>query len=259
MDRHAAVPSQRRPHGPGAHADRRDQRAGRRIPSRPVWDEIRTAVQWVSPGPARWCRCCGAGRRIRGTPRLGIRFISAAPIAADMYRDDRAALPLPHRDDVRHDRSVPHRLQGGRRGGDRVPQVRSTQRSTCGSSTGGRPLPTGGVGEIACRARTSTCDERGVCVVGARRGGLRVEPHPEWFGTGDLGSLDDDGNLTYVDRVKDSLRRRGENISSVEVEQTVMGHPAVSEAAAVGIPSDLGEDDILVVVALSTGHDSGFR
>jgi crotonobetaine/carnitine-CoA ligase len=79
---------------------------------------------------------------------------------------------------------------------------------------------------------------------------LQVEPHAEWFRTGDLGYLDAEGNLTYVDRVKDSLRRRGENVSSVEVEQTVMRHPAVLEAAAVGIPSDLGEDDILVVVTL---------
>jgi crotonobetaine/carnitine-CoA ligase len=53
--------------------------------------------------------------------------------------------------------------------------------------------------------------------------------------------------------VKDSLRRRGENVSSVEVEQTVMRHPAVSEAAAVGVPSDLGEDDILVVLTLRSG------
>ena len=78
-------------------------------------------------------------------------------------------------------------------------------------------------------------------------------PHPEWFHTGDLGKLDDDGNLTYVDRVKDSLRRRGENVSSVEIETTVMQHPAVLEAAAVGIPSELGEDDILVVVTLQPG------
>ena len=79
---------------------------------------------------------------------------------------------------------------------------------------------------------------------------LAVEPHQEWFHTGDLGSLDGDGNLTYIDRVKDSLRRRGENMSSVEVETTVMRHPAVLEAAAVAVPSDLGEDDILVVVTL---------
>jgi len=53
-----------------------------------------------------------------------------------------------------------------------------------------------------------------------------------------------------VDRVKDSLRRRGENISSVEVETVVMGHPAVLEAAVVGVASDLGEDDILLFVTV---------
>jgi crotonobetaine/carnitine-CoA ligase len=83
--------------------------------------------------------------------------------------------------------------------------------------------------------------------------GLRVDPHPEWFRTGDVGFLGEDQNLTYVDRAKDSLRRRGENVSSVEVEQTVMRHPAVLEAAAVGIPSELGEDDILVVVTVRQG------
>ena len=61
-----------------------------------------------------------------------------------------------------------------------------------------------------------------------------------------------------MDRAKDSLRRRGENVSSVEVEQTVMGHPAVAEAAAIAIPSDLGEDDILVVVTLRDGATVDF-
>jgi len=84
-----------------------------------------------------------------------------------------------------------------------------------------------------------------------------VDAHPEWFRTGDVGRLDPDGkgdqNLTYVDRIKDSLRRRGENVSSVEVEAVVMRHPAVAEAAVVGVPSELGEDDILVVVTLRPG------
>jgi crotonobetaine/carnitine-CoA ligase len=88
--------------------------------------------------------------------------------------------------------------------------------------------------------------------------GLQVDPHPEWFSTGDLGSLDGDGHLTYVDRAKDSLRRRGENVSSIEVEQIMMRHPAVAEAAAVGIPSDLGEDDILVIVTLCDGATVDF-
>ena len=117
----------------------------------------------------------------------------------------------------------------------------------------GKPVPQGTVGEIACRARTPHAMSEGY--VSSASGGppLQVDPHAEWFRTGDLGMLDHDQNLTYVDRVKDSLRRRGENVSSVEVEQTVMRHPAVLEAAAVGIPSELGEDDILVVVALRAG------
>jgi carnitine-CoA ligase len=87
--------------------------------------------------------------------------------------------------------------------------------------------------------------------------GPQVDSHPEWFRTGDLGKLDVDQNghenLTYIDRVKDSLRRRGENVSSVEVEAVVMRHPAVLEAAAVGVPSQLGEDDILLIVTLRPG------
>ena len=69
---------------------------------------------------------------------------------------------------------------------------------------------------------------------------LKVAKHEEWFRTGDLGSFDHDGNLTYVDRAKDCLRRRGENVSSVEVETTVMRHPAVLEAAAVAVPERSG-------------------
>jgi crotonobetaine/carnitine-CoA ligase len=84
---------------------------------------------------------------------------------------------------------------------------------------------------------------------------IAVTPHDEWFRTGDLGSLDADGNLTFLDRVKDSLRRRGENVSSAEVETVVMRHPAVLEAAAVAVPSDLSEDDILVVVTLRPDAD----
>jgi len=89
--------------------------------------------------------------------------------------------------------------------------------------------------------------------VSALSSGIQVDAHPEWFRTGDLGMLDADNELTYVDRVKDSLRRRGENVSSVEIETTVMRHPTVLEAAAVGVPSQLGEDDILVVVTLRPG------
>lgn len=72
-----------------------------------------------------------------------------------------------------------------------------------------------------------------------------------WFHTGDLARYDAEGFWYYVARKKDSVRRRGENISAWEIEQAVTRHPAVLEAAAIGLPSELGEEDVAVLVVLS--------
>lgn len=69
-----------------------------------------------------------------------------------------------------------------------------------------------------------------------------------WFHTGDLAYRDDAGNFYFADRKTDSMRRRGENISSFEVEKIVAQHPAVLECAAYGVPSELGEDDVMIAV-----------
>jgi crotonobetaine/carnitine-CoA ligase len=74
-----------------------------------------------------------------------------------------------------------------------------------------------------------------------------------WFHTGDLATVDADGFYTFQDRKKDAIRRRGENVSSWEVEQVLREHDAVAEAAAVPYPSPLGEDDVRVVVTLNAG------
>jgi crotonobetaine/carnitine-CoA ligase len=74
-----------------------------------------------------------------------------------------------------------------------------------------------------------------------------------WFHTGDAFRVDERGNYFFVDRMKDAIRRRGENISSFEVEAEVVAHPAVAEAAAVPVPSEHGEDEVLCVVALVEG------
>ena len=71
-----------------------------------------------------------------------------------------------------------------------------------------------------------------------------------WFHTGDLGRLDDDGFLSFVDRKKDYLRRRGENISSFEMERTYHGHPAIKDVAVHSVASDVGEDDVKVTAVL---------
>jgi crotonobetaine/carnitine-CoA ligase len=90
-------------------------------------------------------------------------------------------------------------------------------------------------------------ESRGDCA-GAWRNG--------WFHTGDAFRIDEDGDYVYVDRLKDVIRRRGENISPVEVEAAMLGYPGVAEAAAGPVPSELGEDEVLAVVRLAPGHNA---
>lgn len=74
-----------------------------------------------------------------------------------------------------------------------------------------------------------------------------------WFHTGDVFVQDSDGDFRFVDRLKDAIRRRGENISSVEVEQELLAQATVREAAVVAVPSPDGEDDVLAVLAPQPG------
>ncbi|TGN65054.1 hypothetical protein EXE59_14580 [Nocardioides eburneiflavus] len=109
----------------------------------------------------------------------------------------------------------------------------------------GMPLPQGSVGELVVRPT-----RRGAHMQGYWR-------NPEatvqawqglWFHTGDLLQELEDGSFRYIGRLKDSIRRRGENISAWEVERTALAHPGVLDAAAIGVPSPLGEEDVALVV-----------
>jgi carnitine-CoA ligase len=215
-----------------------------------VWDEVRAcgaagfvgagamvSMLWNQPPDSR-------------DAQLPVRFISAAPIDAKMYRD------IENRYECRIvtmyglTEAFPIAVKGV--ADDGVPGTSGAANPNFDVrivDPGGAPLPDGSVGEIACRPRFPHVMSAGY----VNPSGIGVDPHPQWFRTGDIGVLDSDHNLTYVDRLKDSLRRRGENISSVEVETVVIGHPAVLEAAVVGVPSDLGEDDILLFVTTQPG------
>ena len=74
-----------------------------------------------------------------------------------------------------------------------------------------------------------------------------------WFRTGDIVRRDADGYFFFVSRKKDIIRRRGENIAGAELDRVIGAHPAVHEAAAVAVPAELGEDDILVAIVLKPG------
>ena len=114
----------------------------------------------------------------------------------------------------------------------------------------GHVLPPGEVGEIRVRP-----NEPGIMMHGYyKMGDATVEATRDlWFRTGDRGHLDADGFLYFSDRKKEAIRRRGENISAYEVETILCRHPAVMEAAAVPVASDLSEDDVVVYVVRADG------
>jgi crotonobetaine/carnitine-CoA ligase len=110
-----------------------------------------------------------------------------------------------------------------------------------------REVPVGEVGELVIRPKQPwTCSMGYYNMPEKTLDGWRNL----WFHTGDALRRDADGWYYFIDRYKDALRRRGENISSYEVEQALLGHPAVVEAAVIGVPADqeAGEDEVLAVV-----------
>lgn len=114
-------------------------------------------------------------------------------------------------------------------------------------------VPDGQTGEIIVRARDPWVLNDGYHgmadkTVEAWRNG--------WFHTGDIGMKDADGYYFYLDRKKDALRRRGENISSMEVEAVINDFEGVLECAVVGVPSEHGEDEVMVF--LRTHHPDRF-
>jgi crotonobetaine/carnitine-CoA ligase len=75
-----------------------------------------------------------------------------------------------------------------------------------------------------------------------------------WFHTGDRVVRDDDGAFRFIDRIKDAIRRRGENISSFEVEQVLLSHPAVAAVAVYPVRSELAEDEVMAAVTMRPGQ-----
>lgn len=112
------------------------------------------------------------------------------------------------------------------------------------------PLPAGEVGQILLRPRVPGGFSRGYW----RRPEATVDAWQGlWFHTGDAGVLDENGLLYFRDRISDSIRVRGENISSLEIERVVSSHPSVQQCAAVGLKSDIGDQEIIVFLLLKDG------
>jgi crotonobetaine/carnitine-CoA ligase len=82
--------------------------------------------------------------------------------------------------------------------------------------------------------------------------------HDGWLRTGDLALAEGDGTYTFVARKKEVLRRRGENLSPLEVEEVLSAHPAVQECAVVGVPSELSEDEVKAFIVAADGSRVDF-
>jgi carnitine-CoA ligase len=138
-----------------------------------------------------------------------------------------------------------------------------------------RPDKVGSAGSPRGASSLKIIDDEGVELVSGEVGEILVKPTqagsmmlgyynmPEasakafrdaWFCTGDRGYLDSDGYLYFVDRKKEAIRRRGENISAYEVEMILSKHPAILEVAAIAVPSEMSEDEVMVYVVLKPGQ-----
>ena len=165
----------------------------------------------------------------------------------------RGALRPPRRRAVRLDRRGRPDLPAARRAARaRLVRPRDRRRTTsaCSARTGARS-PTATAGEIAVRPREPGLANTGYfgmpeATAAAWRDG--------WFLTGDLATRDADGNLFFAGRRKEVIRRRGENISAFEVEEVVLDHPDVLDAAAYGVPSELSEEEVMVAVVPRPGR-----
>ncbi|WP_051342732.1 AMP-binding protein [Pseudonocardia spinosispora] len=114
----------------------------------------------------------------------------------------------------------------------------------------GNPLPVGEIGQIAARPRRNDMIFVGYAGdTDATTAALR----DGWFRTGDRGRLDADGYLYFAGRHADVVRRRGENIASWDVEQVIAAMPGVVDVAAVAVPSELTEDEVLVALSIVAG------
>lgn len=115
-----------------------------------------------------------------------------------------------------------------------------------------RLLGPGEIGQLVYRSRLTDGMARGYF----KEPEATVEAFRNFmFHTGDVGYVDEQGRVHFAGRLQDRIRRRGENISAAELESIAMGHPAVTEAAAIGVPGEFGEHEVKLDVAVT---DEGF-
>ncbi|MGZ5865319.1 MAG: class I adenylate-forming enzyme family protein [Xanthobacteraceae bacterium] len=111
----------------------------------------------------------------------------------------------------------------------------------------GKPLPAGEIGEIAVSG------PRVMAGYWRNEAATKVAIPDGWYRTGDIGRCDEDGHYTIAGRKKDMIITGGENVYPMEVENALLEHPAVAEAAVFGVPSERWGEEVRAVVVLNAG------
>jgi acyl-CoA synthetase (AMP-forming)/AMP-acid ligase II len=181
----------------------------------------------------------------------GLRFISAAPIAAERYHaiEERYRCRVVTMYGLTEAFPIAYKAvsEDGRPGtsGHVNPdfEVRIVDLL-------GEPVPEGMVGEIACRARSPHAMSEGYVASASGGHSLQVKPHSGWFRTGDLGHMDEEGFVYITGRASDMYISGGSNIYPREVEEKILTHPAIGEVAVLGVPDPFwGEVGVAVCVS----------
>lgn len=197
-------------------------------------------------------------RRPRSEYRPGhkLRKMFGAPFDAEVYRVFAEEFNMPHVIEGFGMSEIPGAMNNPFDGERRVgsmglpsthpdPAVRLTELKVVDDD--GHTVPPGTIGELA--VKTPTIMQGYFNDPEQTKNAFR----DGWFSTGDLAWYDADGYYWFVARKKDIIRKRGENISGAELDRVIGNHPAVLEAAAIPVPADLGEDEILVAVVVREG------
>src|SRR6516225_12258291 len=196
-----------------------------RQPARPGDADTPLRLCYTGPAPAR-------ERQLEIEERFGLRIVVGYAMSESPY-----GLIWPHG-------TRPYGTLGKPRQHPRLGVVNEAK--VVGDE--GEVLPPGGTGELLLRNPVVTPGYWGMPAETAE-----AITGDGWLHTGDLVTVNDDGTYTFVARKKEVLRRRGENLSPAEVEEALMGHPSVQEAAVVGVPSELSEEEVKAFVVPAPG------
>jgi len=213
------------------------------------WDEVaRHGATWYTAVPTIHARLLAQAQAVPAPPGHRLRFVRScsAPLPAVLWRryEDAIGVPLVEAygmTEAAHQMASNPLPPGQRRPGT-VGRATGTQIATLDDDW--RPTAAGEEGEVAVRGPSVVDEYLGnpAATAAAFSGG--------WFRTGDVGKLSPDGYLSLVGRVKELINRAGEKISPYEVEDVLLAHPAVAEAAAYPVPDEKYGEQVGVVVVL---------